>query len=250
MGERIAKRLGRAGVCSRREGEALILAGKVSVNGVTLTTPAFLVEDSDVVVVDGKVVGDKEPTKLWRFSKPAGIITSHKDPEGRPTLFSLLPKDMPRVISVGRLDYNSEGLILLTNDGELARKLELPSTGWVRRYRVRAHGKVDAARLEKLAKGVTIEGISYGSVEVVLEREQGDNAWLIVSLKEGKNREVRKLMEHVGLIVNRLIRVSYGPFQLGNLETGAIAEVSGKVLNEQMGEKVANNRRKTPGKAT
>jgi 23S rRNA pseudouridine2605 synthase len=235
-GERIAKRLARAGLCSRREAERWIELGRVAVNGAVLATPAVVVGPGDVVAVDGQPIPEPERTRLWRYHKPAGLVTTHKDPEGRPTVFDRLPDDMPRVISIGRLDLNSEGLLLLTNDGELARRLELPSTGWVRRYRVRVHGEVDPEKLTKLENGVTIEGINYGPIKAMLDRQKGANAWLTVSLHEGKNREVRRVMEHLGWSVTRLIRVAYGPFQLGTLADGAAEEVPGKVFREQIGE--------------
>ncbi len=234
--ERIAKRLARAGLCSRREAERWIAEGRVAVDGVTLATPAFTVTSANTVAVDGKLVPDAAPARLWRYHKPAGLITTHRDPQGRPTLFDTLPPRLPRVVSVGRLDLNSEGLMLLTNDGSLARRLELPKTGWLRRYRVRVHGKTDAGRLEGLAAGVTIEGVNYGPIKAVLERRQRTNAWLAVSLREGKNREVRRVMEHLGLSVTRLIRTAYGPFQLGSLKQGAVAEIPKKVLREQLGK--------------
>ncbi|CAA7615363.1 Pseudouridine synthase [Candidatus Terasakiella magnetica] len=235
-GERIAKRLARAGLCSRREAERWIEQGRVVVNGKKLDTPACVVGPGDVVVVDGAVVGEPERTRLWRYHKPSGLVTTHKDPEGRATVFEKLPADMPRVISVGRLDLNSEGLLLLTNDGELARKLELPSNSWVRRYRVRVHGAINEAALERLERGISIEGVDYGSITATLDRQQGANAWLTISLREGKNREIRRVMEHLGWPVTRLIRVAYGPFQLGTLAEGTAEEVPGKVLREQMGQ--------------
>ncbi|MBM3534000.1 MAG: rRNA pseudouridine synthase [Alphaproteobacteria bacterium] len=233
--ERIAKRIARAGVASRRDAERLILFGRVKLNGEVLTTPAITVGPDDVILVDDKPLPGIEPARLWRYHKAKGVMTTHRDPEGRPTLFEALPAGMPRVISVGRLDYNSEGLILLTNDGGIARKMELPETGWTRRYRVRVHGRVDPARLAELAKGVTVEGVRYGPIEAALDREQGTNAWLTLALKEGKNREVRRIMEHLGLPVTRLIRIAYGPFQLGQLQPGEIDEVPKKVLREQLG---------------
>ena len=233
--ERIAKRMARAGVASRRDAERMILFGRVKLNGEVLTTPATVVGPDDVILVDDKPLPDIQPPRLWRYHKARSVMTTHRDPEGRPTLFDSLPPGMPRVISVGRLDYNSEGLILLTNDGELARKMELPDTGWTRRYRVRVHGRVDPASLADLAKGITVEGVRYGPIEAALDREQGTNAWVTLSLKEGKNREVRRVMEHLGLPVTRLIRVAYGPFQLGQLQPGEIDEVQKKVLREQLG---------------
>jgi 23S rRNA pseudouridine2605 synthase len=234
-GERIAKRLARAGLCSRREAERWIAEGRVSVNGTVLDTPARVVEAGDMILVDGKPVAEPERTRLWRYHKPAGLVTTHRDPEGRKTVFAALPADMPRVVSVGRLDLNSEGLLLLTNDGALARRLELPGNAWVRRYRVRVHGEVDPTALVRLEQGVTVEGVTYGPIKAILDRQQGANAWLTVSLQEGKNREVRKVMEHLGWPVTRLIRVAYGPFQLGTLAEGAAEEVPGKVLREQLG---------------
>ncbi|MBL8628422.1 MAG: rRNA pseudouridine synthase [Rhodospirillaceae bacterium] len=237
-GERIAKVLARAGLCSRRDAERWIADGRVKVNGETLTSAARNVKDTDSIVVDGNPLPQKEKTKLWRYHKPAGLVTTHKDEKGRPTVFDELKKELPRVVSVGRLDLNSEGLLLLTNDGELARELEHPSRGWVRRYRVRVHGRVPAERLDELKNGVTVEGVRYGPIQASLEREQGAaNAWLVMSLTEGKNREVRKVLAHLGLTVTRLIRVSYGPFQLGHLERGQVEEVTGKVLQEQLGRK-------------
>ncbi|MBO6947574.1 MAG: rRNA pseudouridine synthase [Rhodospirillales bacterium] len=234
-GERIAKVMARAGLCSRREAERWIEAGRVEVNGKKLTTPACVIKKGDTVVVDGNVLPDKEPTRLWRYNKPAGLVTSHKDPEGRKTVFDAMPAHMPRVISVGRLDLNSEGLLLLTNDGELARKLELPDTGWTRRYRVRVHGSVDSKDLLALGRGVTVDGVKYGPITASFDSRTGANAWLTVSLKEGKNREVRKVMEHIGLSVNRLIRTAYGPFQIGNLPEGETEEVRPKALRDQVG---------------
>lgn len=241
-GERIAKVMARAGLCSRREAESWILEGRVQVDGETLTSPAFTVTIENKIVVDGKALPKQENTRLWLYYKPKGLLTTHKDELGRPTLFDSLPKDLPRVISVGRLDFTSEGLLLLTNDGELARHLELPSTGWTRRYRVRVHGKVDLLTLEKLKNGITVEGIHYGSIIASFDRQQGDNAWLTVSLKEGKNREIRRVFEHLGWPVNRLIRISYGPFQLGTLEPSSIKEISQKILKDQvLGNKKVNS---------
>ena len=234
-GDRIAKVMARAGLCSRRDAERWIADGRVSVNGAVLTTPAVVIGANDQVMVDGQPLPGAEKTRLWRCHKPAGVVTTHRDPQGRQTLFDILPEDLPRVVSIGRLDLNSEGLILLTNDGTLARRLELPSTGWTRRYRVRVHGKVDVGALSKLEKGVTVDGIAYGPIKATFDREQGANAWITVALKEGKNREIRKVMEHLGLGTTRLIRVAYGPFQLGDLPRGAVAEVTGKVLRDQLG---------------
>lgn len=235
-GERIAKRLARAGLCSRRDAERLIAEGRVSVNGRVLDTPAVTVKPGDRVVVDGKAVPEPEPARLWRYHKPAGLVTSHKDPQGRKTVFAHLPAELPRVVSVGRLDLTSEGLLLLTNDGGLARVLELPSTGWTRRYRVRAFGRVTQEELERLKQGLTVDGMRYGPIEASFERQQGANAWISVSLKEGKNREVRRVFEALGMKVNRLIRVAYGPLQLGDLAPGAVSEVSRRVLRDQLGK--------------
>jgi len=234
-GDRIAKVMARAGLCSRREAEAWIVEGRVKVNGQKITSPALNVTERDDIRVDGKPLPDKEKIRLWRYHKPRGLLTTARDPQGRPTVFEKLPKELPRVVSVGRLDLNSEGLLLLTNDGELARRLELPATGWVRRYRVRVNGTVEVAHLNELRKGITVEGIRYGSVQASLDRQQGDNAWLTMALTEGKNREIRKLCGHFGWAVSRLIRISYGPFQLGSLESGLVEEVKGKVLKDQLG---------------
>jgi 23S rRNA pseudouridine2605 synthase len=234
-GERIAKVMARAGLCSRREAERWIEEGRVEVNGKKLTTPACVIKSGDRVVVDGNALPEKEPTRLWRYNKPTGLVTSHKDPQGRQTVFQSLPAHLPRVISVGRLDYNSEGLLLLTNDGELARKLELPDTGWTRRYRIRVHGNADTKSLLSLGHGVTVDGVKYGPITANFDTRTGANAWMTVTLKEGKNREIRKVMEHIGLTVNRLIRTAYGPFQIGNLEQGDAEEVRPKALREQVG---------------
>jgi 23S rRNA pseudouridine2605 synthase len=234
-GERIAKIIARAGVCSRRDAEKLIAEGRVALNGEKITSPALNVPPNALITVDDKLIPTAAPAKLWRYHKPAGLVTSHRDPEGRPTVFAQLPRSMPRAISVGRLDINSEGLLLLTNDGGLARQLELPSQGWVRRYRVRLFGTVTQADLDQLAKGVTIDGVRYGPVTAELERSKTSNAWVMVSLKEGKNREVKRLMEHLGFKVSRLIRVSFGPFHLGHLPEGAVDEIPGKVWREQLG---------------
>jgi 23S rRNA pseudouridine2605 synthase len=235
--ERIAKLLARAGLCSRRDAERWIAEGRVSVDGEVLTTPAVTVTAVNDVRVDGKPLPRPDRPRLWRYHKPAGLVTSHRDEKARPTVFDALPKELPRLISVGRLDLNSEGLLLLTNDGALSRRLELPSTGWLRRYKVRVHGDVDPGRLATLSKGITIAGVSYGPVRAELDRVQGSNAWITLALREGKNREVRRVLEHLGLLVTRLIRLSYGPFQLGNLARGAIAEVPRKVLAEQLGDR-------------
>jgi len=237
-GERIAKRLSRAGVCSRRDAEKMIGAGRVAIGGRVVEKPGTLVEPSDLITVDGKPIPDVEPTRMWRFHKPAGLVTTARDEMDRPTIFDIMPPGFPRVMTVGRLDINSEGLMLLTNDGELARHLELPSTGWIRRYRVRAFGHVAQANLDTLKSGCVVDGVSYGPVEATLERTQGDNVWIGIALKEGKNREVRRVLESLGLKVGRLIRVSYGPFQLGNLARGQVEEVPKRVVREQMGEGV------------
>ncbi|MDH3242106.1 MAG: rRNA pseudouridine synthase [Alphaproteobacteria bacterium] len=234
-GERIARRIARAGICSRRDAEKLIVAGRVAVNGVRISSPALNVGPKDAVTVDGTPLPAAEPVRLWRHHKQRGRITAARDPRGRLTVFNDLPDDMPRTIAIGRLDYNTEGLLLLTNDGALARTLELPATGWVRRYRVRVHGRVDEPALAALAKGATVEGVRYGPVQASLERKTGTNAWLRVALTEGKNREIRKLMNHLGLDVTRLIRISFGPFQLGRLAAGACEEVPAKSLQEQLG---------------
>jgi len=233
--ERIAKVLARAGVCSRRDAERWIADRRVSVDGRILTTAAVTVTAANDIRVDGKPLPTPERARLWRYHKPAGLVTSHRDEKGRPTVFDALPKDLPRLISVGRLDLNSEGLLLLTNDGALARWLELPSTGWIRRYKVRVHGEAEPERLAALAKGITVDGVSYGPIRASLERRQGSNAWIAMALREGRNREVRRVLEHLGFQVTRLIRLSYGPFQLGNLARGAVAEVPKKVLAEQLG---------------
>jgi 23S rRNA pseudouridine2605 synthase len=233
-GERIAKYLSRAGVVSRRDAEALIEAGKVRLNNEVVTHPAVFVTDADMIVVDGKAVGAPERTRLWRYHKPDDLVTTHKDPEGRPTVFERMPAGMPRVISVGRLDLTSEGLLLLTNDGALSRQLELPSMGWLRRYRVRVHGGVDPAKLARLADGMVVDGVKFGPIEAKVDSVQRANTWLSISLREGKNREIRRVMDALLLPVTRLIRVAYGPFQLGNLPRGALEEVNGKILREQV----------------
>ncbi len=233
--ERIAKLLARAGLCSRRDAERWIGEGRVSVDGAVLTSPAVTVTAQNDVRVDGQPIPQPDRARLWRYHKPAGLVTTHRDEKGRSTVFAALPKDLPRLISVGRLDLNSEGLLLLTNDGALSRRLELPATGWVRRYKVRVHGEVDPGRLAVLANGIRIDGVAYGQIRASLERNQGSNAWIAMALNEGKNREVRRVLDHLGLKVTRLIRLSYGPFQLGNLERGAIAEVPRKALAEQLG---------------
>jgi 23S rRNA pseudouridine2605 synthase len=238
-GARIAKLLARAGLCSRREAERWIAEGRVAVNGAVLTSPAINVAPGDRVTVDGKPLPQIEPARLWRYHKVKGLVTTHKDPEGRPTVFERLAKELPRVVSIGRLDYNTEGLLLLTNDGALARLLELPATGWLRRYRVRAFGAVTQAGLDRLERGLTLEGVKYGPIVARIDRVQGDNVWLTLSLREGKNREVKRVLEHLGLKVNRLIRVSFGPFPLGELAPGAVEEVKPRVLRDQLGQRLA-----------
>jgi 23S rRNA pseudouridine2605 synthase len=239
-GERIAKVLARAGLCSRRDAERWIAAGRVAVNGETLTSPALNVGPRDRISVDGHPLPARERTRLWLYHKPKGLVTTARDPEGRRTVFAALPSDLPRVVAVGRLDINTEGLLLLTNDGGLARVLELPATGWLRRYRVRAHGPVTQDALDALKDGVAIDGVLYGAVEAAIDKVQGSNAWLTLGLREGKNREVKRLLAHLGLAANRLIRVSYGPFQLGDLAPGEVREVRGRVLRDQLGPKLAD----------
>jgi len=234
-GERIAKWLARAGVASRRDAERMIAEGRVRLGGKVVESPATFVAPGDHVTVDGKPVVAPERTRLFRYHKPPGLVTTHRDPEGRPTVFERLPPGLPRLVSVGRLDLTSEGLLLLTNDGALARRLELPSNGWLRRYRVRVHGRVEEKALAALARGVTIDGVQYGPIEAGLDARQGSNAWLTVSLREGRNREIRRVMAHLGLEVTRLIRTAYGPFQLGALPRGAVEEVNAKVLRDQLG---------------
>jgi 23S rRNA pseudouridine2605 synthase len=238
-GGRIAKVMARAGLCSRRDAEAWIAAGRVSVNGKVLESPAFNVSDVDDVRVDGQRLAAPERTRLFLFHKPRGLVTTARDPEGRPTIFDALPPDLPRVVAIGRLDINTEGLLLLTNDGGLARVLELPATGWLRRYRVRAHGTIDQAKLDGLSGGISLDGVDYAAIEAKLDREQGSNAWITMGLREGKNREIKKVLEHLGLAVNRLIRVSFGPFELGDLAEGEVAEVRTRVLRDQLGAKLA-----------
>jgi 23S rRNA pseudouridine2605 synthase len=238
-GERVAKVVSRAGLCSRRDAEEWVTQGRVAVNGRIINSPALDVTTRDVITVDGKPLPAPERTRLFMYHKPRGLMTTHADPEGRPTVFDHLPDGLPRLISIGRLDFNTEGLLLLTNDGGLARTLELPDTGWLRRYRVRAHGDVTQGQLDELKKGVEVDGVKYGSIDATLERDQGANVWLVFAIREGKNREVRNVLAHLGLEVNRLIRVSYGPFQLGELEEGQVDEVKTRVLREQLGEKIA-----------
>ena len=235
-GDRIAKVLARAGVCSRRDAERMIADGRVAVNGRRLDTPALNVTPNDNITVDGKPVGEPDPPRLWRYHKPAGLVTTNRDPQGRETVFQKLPASLPRVNVVGRLDINTEGLLLLTNDGGMKRFLELPSTGWLRRYRVRAFGKADEARLAALKKGIEIDGVNYRAIEATLERVQGGNVWLTMALREGKNREIKKVLEALDLKVNRLIRLSFGPFQLGQLDSGRVEEVPRRVLRQQLGK--------------
>ncbi len=232
---RIAKAIARAGLCSRREAERWIVEGRVAVNGELLTTPAHLVAPGDDVRVDGEPLPNAGPPRLWRYHKPKGQVTSTHDPEGRKTVFDALPNDLPRVMKVGRLDFTTEGLLLLTNHGGLARHLELPATGWLRRYRVRAHGKIDQAGLDRLKGGITIDGVTYGSIEAKLDRAERTNQWFTIALREGKNREIKRVLGHLGLEVNRLIRISYGPFALGELKAGAIEEIRRSVLTDQLG---------------
>ncbi len=238
-GERIAKVVSRAGLASRRDAEEWIVQGRVTVNGRVINSPALDVTENDVVTVDSKPLPSRQRTRLFMFHKPRGLMTTHADPEGRPTVFDNLPEGLPRLISIGRLDFNTEGLLLLTNDGGLARALELPDTGWLRRYRVRAHGEVTQGQLDALKQGVEVDGVKYGPIDATLERDQGANVWLVFAIREGKNREVRNVMAHLGLEVNRLIRVSYGPFQLGELAEGEVEEVRTRVLREQLGEKIS-----------
>ncbi|GHD14069.1 pseudouridine synthase [Tianweitania populi] len=237
-GERIAKRLARAGISSRRDAEALIADGRIRVNGVVLDSPARNVTANDRIELDGNPIPEIERTRLFLFHKPGGVVTTNKDPEGRRTVFDVLPKDLPRLLTVGRLDINTEGLLLLTNDGGLARVLELPATGWLRRYRVRVHGTVDEAKLAELKNGIAVDGVFYGSIEAALDRQQGSNAWLTIGLREGKNREVKNVLGALGLDVTRLIRISYGPFQLGELPEGTVSELKGRYLRDQLGERL------------
>ncbi|MER8555789.1 pseudouridine synthase [Mesorhizobium sp. M1217] len=237
-GERIAKRLARAGLASRRDAEELIAAGRVKVNGRALTSPAFNVMPGDIIHLDGMEIPPIERTRLFLFNKPAGVVTTNRDPEGRKTVFDVLPPGLPRLMTIGRLDINTEGLLLLTNDGGLSRVLELPATGWLRRYRVRVHGKVEESALAGLREGIAVDGVFYGAIEATLDREQGSNAWLTLGLREGKNREVRNILGSLGLDVTRLIRISYGPFQLDDLPEGHVLEIKGRVLRDQLGERL------------
>ncbi len=237
-GDRIAKVLARAGVASRREAERMIEAGRVRVNGDQISSPALNVTPQDVILVDGNPVSEPEPARMWLYHKPSGLVTTTRDEKGRGTIYDDMPADMPRVMTVGRLDLNSEGLLLLTNDGGIKRKLELPSTGWLRRYRARVNGRPEDKTLEPLRRGITVDGERFQPMEVTIDRQQGANAWLTVGLREGKNREIRRAMEHVGLSVNRLIRVSYGPFQLGELKAGAVEEIRRKIVRDQLGMEI------------
>ncbi|MDJ0629936.1 MAG: pseudouridine synthase [Rhodobacter sp.] len=247
-GDRIAKVLARAGVASRREAERMIEAGRVAVNGIEIASPALNVTAADTITVDGKLIGAPEPPRLWLYHKPAGLVTTARDEQGRKTVFDALPPDMPRVMSIGRLDLNSEGLLLLTNDGGIKRRLELPSTGWLRKYRVRVKGVPTERTLEPLRHGIEIDGERFLGMAVTLDRQQGANAWLTVGLREGKNREIRRAMESVGLAVNRLIRTGYGPFQLGQMRPGEVKEVKARVLRDQLGFDPAVETRPRPPK--
>ena len=239
--ERIAKRLSRLGISSRREAERMIEAGRIAVDGIVATNPAVRIATDARLTVDGLPVKQAERVRLWRYHKPKGLICTNRDPLDRETIFDRLPRDLPRVITIGRLDLTSEGLLLLTNDGELSRHLEHPDTGWTRRYRVRVFGKPDFTRLVKLERGITLDGIRYGPIEARIERFQTTNAWLSIALREGKNREIRNVLNHLNLKVNRLIRISFGPFQLGSLASEAISEGSEKVIREQTGRKQIKN---------
>jgi 23S rRNA pseudouridine2605 synthase len=238
-GERIAKAIARAGLCSRREAEARIAAGRVAVNGTPVASPALNVTAADRITIDNEPLPARERTRLFLYHKPRGLVTTHADPQWRPTIFDSLPEHLPRLLSVGRLDLNTEGLLLLTNDGGFARALELPSTGWLRRYRVRAHGRVNPERLAALRGGIAIDGVRYGAIDAHVDREQGANVWLTFAMREGKNREVKNVLGHLGLAVNRLIRISFGPFQLGVLPEGAVEEIRTRHLREQLGERIA-----------
>ena len=249
-GDRIAKILSRAGIASRRVAERMIEAGRVSVNGAQITSPALNVTDADDITVDGKPLTAPEPPRLWLFHKPTGLVSTDHDEKGRETIYSALPEDMPRVMSVGRLDLNSEGLLLLTNDGGIKRKLELPATGWLRRYRVRVNGRPTDSVLDPLRQGVTVEGEAFQPMTVTLDRQQGANAWLTIGLREGRNREIRRALAEIGLTVNRLIRVSYGPFQLGELKPGAVEEVRRRILRDQLGLDAGQDSATAPKKPT
>ena len=247
--ERVAKRIARAGLCSRRDAERWIAEGRVAVDGEVLESPAVTVTDANVVTVDGALLPAAGRPRLFRYHKPAGVLTAVRDPGGRPTIYDRLPAGLPRLMPVGRLDLTSEGLLLLTNDGALKRALELPATGWLRRYRARVHGQIDEAVLASLKRGITLDGFQYGPIEAKLDKLQGSNAWLTVALREGKNREIRRVLEHFGWPVTRLIRLSFGPFQLGRLKPGEVEELTGKVLREQLGQRLVGGpvrRRPTP----
>jgi 23S rRNA pseudouridine2605 synthase len=237
--ERVAKRIARSGLCSRRDAERWIAAGRVAVDGEVLTSPGVTVSAANVVTVDGEPLPAPERARLFRYHKPSGLLTAARDPEGRPTIYDRLPAGLPRLMPVGRLDLTSEGLLLLTNDGALKRQLELPATGWLRRYRARVHGQIEERALASLKKGITLDGFNYGPIEATLDRVQGSNAWLTIALREGKNREIRRVLEHFGWPVSRLIRLSFGPFQLGRLGPREVEEVTGKVLREQVGVRIA-----------
>jgi 23S rRNA pseudouridine2605 synthase len=234
-GDRIAKVIARAGICSRRDAEKLILEGRVKLDGVLVTSPALNVTENNVIQVDEKPLAEPEGARMWRYHKSSGLVTTHKDEKGRPTVFANLPKHLGRVVSVGRLDFNSEGLLLLTNDGEIARRMEIPASGWTRIYRARLFGKVTQADLDRLATGITIDGVKYGPIVADLERSKGMYSWATVNLKEGKNREVKRVMERLGLKVARLIRTAYGPFQLGQLAEGQIEEIPARLWREKLG---------------
>lgn len=234
-GDRIAKVIARAGLASRRDAERMIEAGRVTVNGKKITSPALNISEKDVVTVDGKAIAAPEEPRLWLYHKPTGLVTTNRDEQGRPTIFDNLPPELPRVMSVGRLDLNSEGLLLLTNDGAIKRQLELPSTGWLRRYRVRVKGTPTPEMIAPLAEGITLNREHFQPMQVAIDRQQGANAWLTIGIREGKNREIRRAMEAIGLSVNRLIRVSYGPFQLGNIKPGEVEEVRRKIMRDQLG---------------
>ena len=250
QGDRIAKVLSRAGIASRREAERMIADGRITVNGRVIDSPALNVTETDKITADGKRVGEPEPPRIWLYHKPAGLVTTERDEKDRPTVFASLPNDMPRVMSVGRLDLSSEGLLLLTNDGEVKRRLELPSTGWLRRYRVRIKGSASEAKLDQLRDGITVDGLRYQPMVVTFDRQVGANAWLTISLREGKNREIRRAMEAIGATVNRLIRVSYGPFQLGELKAGDVEEVKRRVVRDQLGldDRAKPERQRKPAK--
>ena len=238
-GDRIAKVLARAGVASRRDAEKMILAGRIAVNGKIIDRAALNITDADKVTVDGKPMTPPEPPRLWLYHKPIGLVTTTRDEQGRATVYDKLPPEMPRVVTVGRLDINSEGLLLLTNDGGVKRQMELPSTGWLRKYRVRVNGRPTDVHLEPLRQGITVDGERFQPMTVIIDRQQGANAWLTVSLREGKNREIRRALQDIGLSVNRLIRISYGPFQLNTLKAGAVEEIRRKVLRDQLGLEIA-----------